>query len=138
MNRRTIRTIIPLVALLCVGGVIYHLFGNPFDPFDNNYFSVETWRKASAGRDLDARAGMCRDLMKRFIPPGTTAKQVVALLGAPSSIDEAKPGDDEPMIGTHRFKYHVGNWSMHGMDDAFLYVHFDKDDRVIKTQIYGY
>jgi hypothetical protein len=103
------------------------------DPFNQKRFSVGEWSSASR----EDRARMCRDLIDRHLPPGTTEQQVLALLGKPEYVNH---GDKFPQraIADRFYVYSIGNWSWQGMDDAFLYVHLDKGDRVVKAEIYGY
>jgi hypothetical protein len=114
-----------------VAAAINYFFGNPFDPFDNKRFSPELWRAA----DEDSRARMCRDVMRRFIRPGMTEEEIIALLGPPNDVQEGEKRDR--FIGDYSFRYWIGSWSFQRMDDAFLYVHFGSGRRVVAREIYG-
>jgi hypothetical protein len=138
MSRRAIISSALLVALAMLVGVTYLLVGNPLDPFDNKRFSAEAWRRATEAYDLEARARMCRDLIKHFLQPGIPEKQVVRLIGPPDQVEDGHGSERDRLIGARFYRYYIGNWSFQGMDDAFLYVHFDSQDRVIKVEIYGY
>jgi outer membrane protein assembly factor BamE (lipoprotein component of BamABCDE complex) len=116
-------------AALCGG--IYALIGNPLDPFDNRRFSVSAWKEAEGQQ----RARMSEDLIAHHLPPGMTEQQVVALLGQPEGVDL---GPTEKRIAKRYYVYYIGNWSLQEMDDAYLYVHLDANDRVVKAEIYGY
>ena len=92
------------------------------DPFDDRAFSAAEWRTAAEQR----RAGMARDAI-RHLPPGTTADEVVRLLGEPD-------GD----AGGPRLSYSLGFWPRAGFDAAFLYVHTDPAGRVTHAEVSGY
>ena len=80
---------------------------------------------------------MSDDLVKYRLPMGMTESEVVALLGKPFSIEE---GDTEAPrhIGTRHLMYDLGNWGMHGMDAAYVYVHLDTKGNVVAAEVYGY
>ena len=131
-------TVALMISVAASALVCYALIGNPIDPFDDRRFSAEAWKRAGADHDHDARARMCRDLMKRFVRPGMSEKQVVSLLGTPDRISDRRGPGGTPLLGVHLYEYPIGNWTFQRMDDAFLYVHFDSSDHVLKTEIYGY
>jgi hypothetical protein len=138
MSRRAHTLAAGLLIIVALVAIVYELIGNPLDPFDNRRFSVEAWRSASEHRNLDWRARMCRDLINRVIRPGMSEKQVVALLGIPDRVRDTRGPGGDPLPDRHIYEYEIGSWSFQGMDDAFLYVHIDLIDHVLKTEIYGY
>ena len=130
MSRRT-RWLAIAVALPVV---VYALFGNPLDPFDNRRFSPRAWREAK----YEARARMCRDIIRRVIRPGMTEQHVVELLGPPERVRDRRGPGGEPIPNRRIYEYAIGSWTFQRMDDAFLYVHIDPSDHVVTAEIYGY
>ena len=126
--RWLVGTVVVLLAL------IYTLFGNPFDPFDNRRFSKEKWEHS----DYEGRARMSRDLITRVIRPGMSEDQVVGLLGPPMRISDTRGPSEQPIGDNHICEYYLGSWSLHGMDDAYLYVRADRAKKVVSAEIYGY
>ena len=119
------------IALLAAGALALR---QALDPFNKNAFSVSAWATATP----ESRATMARDAL-HFVPAGITESQVIALLGKPDHV--LLPSSDagsSHVLGARAYTYELGNWSMHGMDAAFLYVHLDGSGRVIKSDIYGY
>ena len=135
MNRRHIAIL--FAALLATAGSIVIgviVLEKAIDPFDDEAFSAQVW--ATAGPE--SRAAMAEDAI-RCVPAGTTEMQVVGLLGKPEEIVLPNRGAGGNRVrGTRAYTYFLGNWSMHGMDSAFVFVHFDASDRVILAEIYGY
>lgn len=97
------------------------LFG-PMDPFDGRRFTREEWRVA----DHQRRGLMCRSLITYHLKAGMGKPELLDLLGAPDGIDKK---------GSHTYEYDIGSWPMQGMDDAYLYVYLDWDDRVVRAEI---
>lgn len=77
---------------------------------------------------------MARDLIKHHLLPGLTGEQVIALVGDPDQVR----AEDQRLVGKKLYTYSVGHWSFHGMDAAYVYVHLDADNRVVKAEVYGY
>jgi hypothetical protein len=125
-------------SVVLTAAATYAFLGDPLDPFDNRRFSPEAWREAGARFDRDARARMCRDIIKRVVRPGTPEKQVVALLGPPERIRNRRGPGGDPLPGRRIYEYSIGSWTLQRMDDAFLYVHIDASDQVVMAEIYGY
>ena len=138
MSRRARWTVATLVVLAAVTTATYAWVGNPLDPFDDCRFSRDAWNRATAAYDLDSRARMSRDIMRRFVRPGLSEKEVVALLGKPDRVSDRRGPGGTPLPGIHIYEYSLGSWTSQRMDDAFLYVHFDTGERVVETEIYGY
>jgi hypothetical protein len=51
-------------------------------------------------------------------------------------IDAGPVGD--PLPERRIYEYSVSSWTLHGMDDAFLYIHIDPNDHVVMAEIYGH
>jgi hypothetical protein len=102
------------------------------DPFDDELFSREAWAAAAA----EQRAAMAEDLVTHHVSPGMSVKQTVALLGNPE--DTWGKGTGHRVMGEKTFAYSIGSWSLEGMDDAFVCIHFDESGRVIEAEIYGF
>jgi len=81
---------------------------------------------------------MARDVTRHVIKPGASEKDVVALLGSPDTVSDRRGPGGAPLSGIHIYEYRLGSWTFSGMDDAFLYVHLNTDDHVVRTEIYGY
>ena len=122
-----------LCAIAALAALLYALVGNPFNPFDDRRFKAAAWQNAAP----DVRARMSEDLVKHHLPVGMSESQVVALLGKPFDVEE---GETEAPLhtGTRHLMYDLGNWSMHGMDDAYVYVHLDEKGNVVAAEVYGY
>lgn len=69
------------------------------------------------------------------LPAGTPIQAVVDLLGEGRTV-HPHPGSTPPYPRT--WAYSLGNWSFHGLDEAYLYVHFDPHDLVLLAEIDGY
>jgi hypothetical protein len=82
---------------------------------------------------------MARSAVRRHILPWQSGNQVVALLGPPDErITSPEDAGRNKLPGVETRSYYIGGASRYGFDDAFLYVHFDKRGRVIRSQINGY
>lgn len=128
-----------IIATLCVtavtiAGVLYHVMGNPFDPFDDSRFSVEAWRTA----DETSRAEMVRDAIRHHLVAGLTEIEVASLLGAPGDTIRGADAGGNKLAGAKTYSYPLGCWSWYGFDSTFLYIHFDETGRVISAEINGY
>src|SRR2546423_13971519 len=101
MSHRARRAGFALLVLIVLAGAAYAWVGNPFDPFDDRRFSRESWQKATAAYDLDARAHMSRDVMRRVVKSGMSEKEVVTLLGKPDSVSDRRGPGGTPLAGIH-------------------------------------
>ena len=64
---------------------------------------------------------------------------VFAMLGKPDArLDSTTDASGHQLHGSEVFSYSIGSWSLYGMDDAFIYVHFDSRGGVIYSEITGY
>jgi hypothetical protein len=123
---------IAIVAGLFIVGISLNRY---LDPFDDQPFAQSAWASA----DTRVRAPMARDAIRR-LPTGMTADQVQALLGRPTPVPRYSGEVDA--YGNHlkypeTWFYYLGSWSVYGLDDAFLYVHFDSDKKVALVEITG-
>lgn len=113
-----------VIALLVVGGVRVNSW---LDPFDDQRFDPTAW-----AADEYERGPMTREAI-RHIPPGTRKERVRELLGKPDPRwADASDAED--------WTYYIGSWSGLGpynLDSAFVYVHFDRDGRVVSAQVGG-
>jgi hypothetical protein len=98
-------------------------------PFDEVAFIHASWAKATPTE----RGQMSGDLLRNHLRVGIPRSQVEALIGRDCATVGAVVGR-----GAHTHEYYIGNWSMQGMDDAFVYVHYDPSDIVISAEIDGY
>src|SRR5690349_10137453 len=116
------------IVLLAAGAIALR---RALDPFNKKTFSVAAWASATP----EARATMARDAADH-VSAGMTESQLIALLGKPDEV--LLPGSGgagtNHVLGARAYAYELGNWSMHGMDAAFVYVHFDANGRVIKSE----
>lgn len=120
-----------LIGVLVAGGALV-LWWARDDPFDDRTFTPAAWK----GAKREDRARMSRDLIARYLTPGTTDLQVTALLGAPDSIQLAT--EKWPLPGVRRYSYGIGSWSFSGLDSAFVWIDFDGENRIVKAEINGY
>jgi hypothetical protein len=104
------------------------------DPFSELTFSPAKWAQAG----FDERAGMARDLIRHHLPIGTSRAKVEELLGPPAHVLAANGPRGKSVLGAETYSYYLGSWSMYGMDDAFVYVHFDAAGKVLGAEITGY
>jgi hypothetical protein len=135
-HRRTAATVVLAIAAavaLVIGA--YARWGDPVDPFDNRRFSATEWHAAEA----EGRAKMCRDLIRNHLRSGMAEQQVFALLGETGEVHDDGP-DLVRWPGAKRLaRYYLGGFSQYrGMDDAWLYVYFDGDRRLLGAEVYGY
>jgi hypothetical protein len=128
-----IASVICLIAVLAMG-VVFAIIGNPFDPFAKHQFSTETWRTG----DTKTRAGMARDAIRRHLNQGLNEQQVTSLLGKPGDVISGIDNGGHKLPGVKTYSYHLGCWSGYGLDDAFLYVHFDAGGLVVGAEVSGY
>ena len=80
-----------------------------------------------------------RDAIKR-LPVGMSVDQVRDLLGEPAPVRRYAGAVDaygNQLRYPETWKYYLGSWSGYGLDDAFLYVHFDSDEKVASVEITG-
>ena len=136
---RARRLLLP-TALFCGAAIaaVYAWVGNPLDPFDDARFSPQAWATLSEADDLEGRARMCRNLIRRHLRAGTAEADVVALVGDPDDVNSGAGRGRSRQVGVKTFEYYLGSWPMQGMDDAFLYVHLDAGGRVVKAEVHGY
>jgi hypothetical protein len=128
-------------AVLAAAGLTAGLIAldRTLDPFDDHPFSPVSW----AGAESQGRGRMARDAI-RHLSPGTTAARVRELLGEPQPVARDPSGRSD-VYGNRlehpgTWSYHLGNWSglgPYGFDDAFLYVHFGPDGRVVDAEVTG-
>jgi len=131
--RFSLRALLISVAAVAAMFAAYFLLSSFIDPFDNQRFKAESWAAASA----EDRARMARDVLNRV--SGVTRDDVVELLGEPNDRLTGKTdAGGHTLRGVDVFSYCIGSWSMHGMDDAFVYVYFDSTDTVVCAEITGY
>ncbi len=122
---------------MCVIGVA--LIDRFLDPFDKQPFIGAAWAVA----DEQSRGRMARDAI-RHLPPGTPKDRVQELLGE-GGLPSRNPHEPWDSFGvrldhSETWVYRLGTWSSigpYGFDDAFLYVHFGTDDRVVSAEING-
>lgn len=116
-------------------GVLYWCFIDWMNPFNDAQFTIEKW----ANVRNDDRAPMALDLVTEHLTPGLSQSDVKALLGLPDNIITGEdPGGKVP-LGDKTYKYKLGSWTYYkGFDDAFVYVHFDTNGFLIRSEINGY
>jgi hypothetical protein len=105
------------------------------DPFDDHTFVQSVWEAAEPHH----RAPMARDVTQR-LPIGMTADDVRNLLGPSTPVVRYAGAVDKfgnPMKYPETWSYYLGSWSGYGLDDAFLYVHFDAEKKVASVKITG-
>ena len=133
-------TIIKLAKGLALAGLItvvaagVGVYWSMREPFGKATFSAAAWRQA----DNEGRGTMSRDLMTRHLAVGMSEAQVTALLGKPGGVNRGDQLPADRLRGAFFYVYSIGSWSAGGMDDAFLYVHFDSAGRVMASEIYGF
>jgi hypothetical protein len=139
MARRLTRRV-PLLITVVVGLVAgFVALDRYLDPFDDQPFDPAAW---AAGREREKDRGpMARDAARR-LPPGTPAERVRELLGEPDNAESGNPPDHwgRRVKGYTRWTYSLGCWSglgWYGFDAAALDIHFDRDGRVVETEITG-
>ena len=105
------------------------------DPFDDESFNATAW--ASCTTD-ESRAAMARDLVRNHLRTGMPRSDVTALLGSPIVLHGPTDAGGNPLRGDETYAYYIGQWSLYGFDDAFVYVHLNAAGRVIGAEINGY
>ncbi len=126
--------VVVVIALVVFAGVVFNSY---LDPFDDQPFDHVAW--AAAEEHERERGPMARGAI-RHIPPGTSAERVRELLGEPQIIPAG--GDRwgvQPRSG-ECWSYSIGSWSAigpYGFDAAFVYVHFDRDGKVVSAVVDG-
>jgi hypothetical protein len=143
MGRRRKRLVawLAATALLAAGGLWAGVVAldRYLDPFDDLPFDPAGW----AAADAHDRGPMARGAI-RHLPPGTPATRVRELLGEPQPVarDSRGPVDiyGNRLEHPETWAYDLGSWSglgPYGFDDAFLYVHFGSDGRVVAAEVTG-
>ena len=132
MVRFSLRQLLLGIAIIALGLTALIALNRHASPFDNVAFTPAAWAKA----DEMERARMSGDLIRNHLPRGLTRLQVEALIGRTSWTMGPNGGYGARGAETH--KYGIGSWSMQGMDDAFVYVHYDVNGNVIDAEIDGY
>lgn len=123
---------ITAIAGLLIVGIVLKSY---FDPFDDAPFTPAAWTAA----DPAVRATIAHDVVRR-LGTGMTADQVKDTLGEATPVHRYSGGVDA--YGHHlgypeTWSCYLGCWSTYGLDDAFVYVHFDLDRRVALVEITG-
>jgi hypothetical protein len=129
--------VLPVIATVVIAGLVvgFIALDSYLDPFDDRPFNPEAW----AAADQQDRGSMARDAMQH-LPLGMPAVRVRELFGEPEIIPRGgdrwgmSPRDGET------WSYWLGCWSAlgwYGFDTAFLYIHFDREGRVIAAEITG-
>ena len=123
-------TLLNIVAIVAVLTSVLSFISSWLDPFDDRPFDPKAW---SATTSEDSRAAMARDVLHRVA--GLSRTEVVALLGEPDSrLNGPKDAGGHDLRGSEVFSYHIGCWSFHGMDAAFIYA----EDMATDAEITGY
>lgn len=131
-----IRALLVFVAVVAIATVSIRTVTSLVDPFDNLSFNSTEWKQA---KDREVKARMSRDAILNGLEAGMTREEVQHLLGEPDDIITANhDSGGSVLLGVETFSYYIGSWSMYGFDDAFVYIHFDRDGRVISARIDGY
>lgn len=141
MSKHLRAVLVPLVITLATVGVLLFLgvwVNSLLDPFDDRPFDQTVWAAAEIAQD---RLPMARDAI-RHIPPGTSKERVRELLGEPDEAQSGYPPDSwgRGVKQFGRWSYWVGSSSAlppYGFDAAFLIVYFNRDGRVVSSEIYG-
>jgi hypothetical protein len=132
-----------LVGLAVTAGLVvgFRTLDSYLDPFDDRPFDPAAW--ATASDRVEDRGPMARDAI-RHLPAGMPKERVRELLGEgrPPWRDPHRPVDAYGVQLDHpeTWVYPLGCWSglgPYGFDDAFLYVHFDPDGRVVAAEVNG-
>jgi hypothetical protein len=134
MSRFSLKHLLIGVAVVAAGLVALLSLKRLADPFDDLAFTPAAWAKA----DEEGRARMSRDLVNNHLPQGLLQNRVEALIGKTHWIIKPTDNDGYRTRGAETHVYGIGNWSMQGVDDAFVYVHYDANGNVISAEITGY
>lgn len=138
MHRRVVITFAGIAFLALAFIAIYSALTlrSYLDPFDDHPFDSVTW-KSNTGRTEQARAALAQ------IRSGLSKTEVRNLLGEGNPVTR-HPGNVDQYGNRLR---HPETWSyflsgyrgdlLNSFDDAFLYVHFDQDEKVVAAQIAG-
>jgi hypothetical protein len=122
--------------MACVGVALLPRF---LDPFDDASFNRSVWKSSTQ----EQRAKMSRDVITKHIRPGAALEEIVELLGEPEETHNIRARASRVdqyghrLPGVKTYAYYLGSWSSYGLDDAHLYVHFDRDDCVLSAEVAG-
>jgi hypothetical protein len=120
----------------CVGAALLPRF---LDPFDDASFNRSDWMSSTQ----EQRAKMARDVITKHVRRGVALEEIVALLGKPDETHNIRVRGrrvdqyGNRLHGVTTYAYYLGSWSSYGFDDAYLYIHFDGDDRVLSAEVTG-
>jgi hypothetical protein len=117
-----ISVVIFVIGLLSIVSAQLYSFCN--NPFNDEKFSITKWK----GSSKRLRAKMAEDLIKNHLKPGLSRKQVIDLIGEDKNTDDGE------------VKYWLGSWSftLNGYDDAFIFIKFDNNNKLVSAEINGY
>ena len=123
-----------LAVLITLMVVVVWLAADWWDPFNDARFDPKVWSRVSPSE----RTPMARDLVSNHLRPGMVETQVKSLLGEPDTVWQSSDPRGNRLPGHRTIAYSIGNASFHGFDDAFVYVHMNRQNRVIAAEINGY
>ena len=127
----------------CIGGLLLalfvavcHLFGeDPFrNPFATMTFDRIAWREDESCSDSGNRRGhMAYNILYHQLRVGQTESQIEQLLGFPEGVLDREVLRKDPTSNQQEVKalaYYLGEelGMMHGVDRAWLYLYFDKQN----------
>jgi len=118
-----ISIILSLLWLALISAYAWRFFFH--NPFSDSKFTVLNWKEAKP----DIRAEMADDLIMNYLKPGMSRKQIIGMLGETGSQNK-----------DNKLQYWIGSWSFSskGYDDTFIFIKFDKSDKLISAEINGY
>jgi len=132
IRRRILFRGFALVALCAGLAACVHVAMKLLDPLNAQRFDSASWATA----DHEGRAAMARDAI-RHLPAGLPETEIEKLLG-PARIEEThRLTHSAPRGSVRTYSYHLGGWGLLYYDSTFLWVHVDREGRVIAAVIGG-
>jgi hypothetical protein len=128
MPRFSLLSLFAIVTAVALAFAGFRAFNREFDPFDDVKFAPAAWARLEPME----RARMSDDLVRNHLTTGLSRADVETLIGNGSLVWTKEDVERE----THQ--YPIGSWPSAGWDDAFVFVIYDENARVIDARIDGF
>jgi hypothetical protein len=133
MNRFSRKKLLIVTAILVVG--LIAVSWRPRDAaFNELEFTPAAWAKA----DNVERAKMSGDLVRNHLLRGLSRSQVESLIGKTRHTINPSDADGFKVRGAVTHEYGIDNLGDPVWDNAFVYVHYDANGKVVSAEVTGY
>ncbi|PCJ56920.1 MAG: hypothetical protein COA79_17430 [Planctomycetota bacterium] len=137
LKKNIILTLIPLFLLIFV--ILILVIKDAINPFNEHKFDQKLWLQLSKNDKIQERGKMASDIISNQIKHNMSKVQVTDLIGIPTrTSNKSIDAGGNKFKGKSTLVYYIGHASSMGYDDAFMYIHLNKQDQVISSEINGY